>query len=179
MMIYFIQAADGTGLIKIGYSASPKRRLKSIQLMSPMPLKILKTIKGDKKTESYIHKQFGGLRRHGEWFESSPILLEAIDNPDAFIIPAPKIIIPAPKIIASGDGIDLVSRIAEIANLRKIGPSILAREAFISWQTAQRLWDGETKRIKFYTLAQLCRVLECQPGDLFQVNLNNGGGHNE
>lgn len=71
----------------------------------------------------------------------------------------------------------LINKISEVAGKKRFRPSTLAKEAKISWQTAKRLWNDETKRIEFDTLLQLCRVLECQPGDLLQVDLNNGGSH--
>lgn len=68
----------------------------------------------------------------------------------------------------------LVNRISELAGKKRLKTADLSKEAKVSWQTVDRLWRGETKRIEFNTMVQLCRVLECQPGDLFQVDLCNG-----
>lgn len=68
----------------------------------------------------------------------------------------------------------LINKISEVAGRKRLKPSTLAKKANISWQTAERLWNDETKRIEFDTLVSLCQVLECQPGDLLQVDLDNG-----
>lgn len=66
-MIYFIQCGEN-GLIKIGYSYSPEKRLSELQTGSPIPLKILTTIPGDIDSEFKLHKQFDDFRANGEWF---------------------------------------------------------------------------------------------------------------
>lgn len=80
-MIYFIQSADGTGPIKIGYSAQLKVRLEDIQRYSPVRLKVVSTIKGGLKKERMIHKYFDKVRLWGEWFEPTQELLDFIPNP--------------------------------------------------------------------------------------------------
>lgn len=67
-MIYFIRASDDTGLIKIGHSVNPLRRLGEIQLMCPIQLKIIKVIEGDWAKEQSLHHRFRQTRCHGEWF---------------------------------------------------------------------------------------------------------------
>jgi len=66
--VYFIQGVDG-GPIKIGVAADPVGRLASIQLMSPMTLRILGLIRGaGQPEERRLHKRFAAHRSHGEWF---------------------------------------------------------------------------------------------------------------
>lgn len=79
-MIYFIQAANGRGPIKIGVSIRPEKRLVSIQLISPTRLKIIKTLKGGQDQELALHHHFAHLRLHGEWFEAAPELVDFINN---------------------------------------------------------------------------------------------------
>lgn len=79
MPVYFIRKKDKQGLIKIGQSIDPQKRLVQIQNMSPEPLEILKVF--DNGDEEAIHHHFRHLRMHGEWFEATPGLLEFIDNP--------------------------------------------------------------------------------------------------
>lgn len=79
-MIYFIQPIDG-GLIKIGYAENVGERFKSIQLMSPLILRVLNTMDGDKELEGHLHRYFGKLQHHGEWFRPSEDLLEFVRSP--------------------------------------------------------------------------------------------------
>lgn len=81
-MIYFIQAADGTGPIKIGVSIRPEKRLEKVQTFSPVRLQIIKTFKGGNAQELAIHHRFAHLRLHGEWFSPASELLDFINNPD-------------------------------------------------------------------------------------------------
>lgn len=75
---YFI--GGETGFIKIGFSASPEARLKSLQLCSPLPLNILAVARGGKWRESAYHQQFRDYRQHGEWFSRHPDILAEIDR---------------------------------------------------------------------------------------------------
>lgn len=68
-MIYFIRAQ--TGDIKIGYSATPERRLSSMQTGSPVSLELVALIPGSKQDERHLHEQFAGQRNRGEWFTPS------------------------------------------------------------------------------------------------------------
>ena len=71
MCIYFIQAEQG-GLIKIGYSNNPSDRLYSLQLMCPVPLKLLSVIKDIPKVrEDRVHFDLSKSRQYGEWFKPS------------------------------------------------------------------------------------------------------------
>ncbi|KKK58276.1 hypothetical protein LCGC14_3046080 [marine sediment metagenome] len=75
-MIYFIQAEND--LIKIGYTNDVKQRLRTLRTMSPERLNLMKTIKGDQKQETLLHRRFKHLRSHGEWFRSEQELLDYI-----------------------------------------------------------------------------------------------------
>ncbi len=75
--IYFIQQGDN-GAIKIGYSTNPEKRLQTLRTASPLPLRILKIIVGGKTKEKDLHRQFAHLQMDGEWFQSTPELLEYI-----------------------------------------------------------------------------------------------------
>lgn len=78
--VYAIRAGDSSH-IKIGYSQSPVRRLATLQSGSPLPLKLVATVKGDRFIEEHVHTAFGGCmtRLSGEWFDcplSDPALRE-------------------------------------------------------------------------------------------------------
>ncbi len=77
MFVYFIQPVDG-GLIKIGKSYDPKRRLSDIQLYSPVKLQILAAT--SHLEEQAMHKMFAAERVHGEWFQPSDRLLALISE---------------------------------------------------------------------------------------------------
>jgi len=78
-MIYFIENGQD-GHIKIGYAKAPEKRLKELQTGTPYPLKILKTIEGDRKAEQAFHTVFGYCRVKGEWFKPDQKLKAFIEN---------------------------------------------------------------------------------------------------
>lgn len=69
--VYFIRCGD---LVKIGFSASPETRLRTLRATSAAPLIVLGTSYAHKKLERRLHKQFAYLRHHGEWFRRSAAL---------------------------------------------------------------------------------------------------------
>jgi len=66
--VYFIQARSG-GPVKIGWTYSPDRRLKSLQSASPYKLVIRKLVPGTQRLEHYLHQRYEAYRLEGEWFE--------------------------------------------------------------------------------------------------------------
>ena len=65
--IYFVQATNG--LVKIGKSNAPGKRVKELQIGSPLELKIKRVISGGLYLESILHLYFKHLHKHGEWFK--------------------------------------------------------------------------------------------------------------
>jgi hypothetical protein len=67
--VYLITSESG--LSKIGVSGDVWERLKALQAMSPIELKLLgyKTVKRAVKLERELHARFKDRRRHGEWFD--------------------------------------------------------------------------------------------------------------
>jgi putative transcriptional regulator len=49
----------------------------------------------------------------------------------------------------------------------------LAKQTGISHTTLWRIKKGRTLGINFETLEKMCRVLECQPGDILSLSGNN------
>lgn len=76
-VVYFVQSTAG-GPVKIGWSASPERRVKDLECGSPFPLRILAMIPGNATTEGALHKRFAAHRLRGEWFAPHTDLLEYI-----------------------------------------------------------------------------------------------------
>lgn len=66
-MIYFIRDKL-TGLVKIGYSTEPWRRLNKIQADCPGELEMIALVAGTLATEQALHEAFRGSRFRGEWF---------------------------------------------------------------------------------------------------------------
>lgn len=67
-MIYVI-GEQSTGIVKIGYSAEPVKRLKEIQAGNHRPLQVLLAVPGDRGTERTLHQHFAGRCVGGEWFD--------------------------------------------------------------------------------------------------------------
>lgn len=82
--VYFI-GAPAVRRIKIGWSQDhPSRRLHTFQTGSPVPLVLLAYVEANPAAEKELHRRFASLRVAGEWFEDSPELMEAIEDPDLF-----------------------------------------------------------------------------------------------
>lgn len=77
--VYFLQSLS-SGLIKIGFSASHwiEDRIKSLRFSNGDETELLKKTPGTMQRERKIHKKFAAYRKHGEWFEPSPELLNYI-----------------------------------------------------------------------------------------------------
>jgi hypothetical protein len=65
--VYFLQCPLN-GLIKIGQTENPKKRIAHIQISSPVILTPLGIVTGHMSFEGRIHEMFDDLRQHGEWF---------------------------------------------------------------------------------------------------------------
>ena len=60
---------------------------------------------------------------------------------------------------------------------RKISLGVLAEKIDITPANLSILKTGKAKAIRFSTLEAICRVLDCQPGDIleYQVDEEDGG----
>ena len=78
--VYFIQA-DDNGPIKIGFTADdPKKRIAQLQTGNASTLKLLGFVKGSTSKERELHAALSEWRMQGEWFQSHPTVLEAINE---------------------------------------------------------------------------------------------------
>jgi hypothetical protein len=85
---YFIEGV-GTGLIKIGFTGSVKRRLQTLRTMSPTELRVLAVFRGGCVLEKRLHQELAAARVHGEWFRDCPELraaLERLSAPDSPVL---------------------------------------------------------------------------------------------
>jgi len=78
--IYFIQGENDNSNIKIGFSISLNKRIKTLQLYSPIKLRIIGILEGNIKLEKSIHKKFKKYRLWGEWFEANSEIFNFIEK---------------------------------------------------------------------------------------------------
>jgi hypothetical protein len=79
--VYFIRREDG--LVKIGYSCDPTKRLSQLKQQHQCGMTMLATIKGARRREKELHTRFAAHRAQGEWFFASKDLMEFIANSTA------------------------------------------------------------------------------------------------
>lgn len=63
----------------------------------------------------------------------------------------------------------VVVRLDVMLARRKMRSRELAERVGITEQNISLLKSGKVKGIRFETLARICEVLDCQPGDLLEV----------
>jgi hypothetical protein len=77
-VVYFV--APERGCIKIGFTRhGVMRRLRQLQIGSPVPLRVLATVEAPIAVEQWLHLAFRPDRSHGEWFTPSERLLDYIE----------------------------------------------------------------------------------------------------
>jgi hypothetical protein len=64
--VYFV--ASGENAVKIGVTDDVLSRMKELQTKSPLPLKLLLVMPGDRETKYELHQAFWALRISGGWF---------------------------------------------------------------------------------------------------------------
>jgi hypothetical protein len=83
--VYFL-ADPVSQLVKIGTAHDVAARVRSIELMSPVPLVLLGVIAaGGRRLEASLHRRFQAHRSHGEWFFLAPEIVELIAEVDRFL----------------------------------------------------------------------------------------------
>lgn len=65
---------------------------------------------------------------------------------------------------------EIIVRLDVMLALRKMKSRELAERVGITEQNISLLKSGKVKGIRFETLARICEVLECQPGDLLEAS---------
>ena len=65
---------------------------------------------------------------------------------------------------------EIIVRLDVMLALRKMKSRDLAQAIGITEQNLSLLKSGKVKGIRFETLAKICAVLDCQPGDLLEAN---------
>lgn len=64
---------------------------------------------------------------------------------------------------------EIIVRLDVMLALRKMKSRDLAAAVGITEQNISLLKSGKVKGIRFETLARICAVLDCQPGDLLEA----------
>ncbi|MCA0203773.1 helix-turn-helix domain-containing protein [Pararhodobacter sp.] len=64
---------------------------------------------------------------------------------------------------------EIVVRLDVMLAMRKMKSRDLAERVGITEQNISLLKSGKVKGIRFETLARICEVLDCQPGDLLEA----------
>lgn len=77
--VYFMRPVGERGPVKIGCSCEPEKRLRSVEIWSPLKLEIAAFVPGGHREESILHQMFGADRLHGEWFNCSEQLASVIE----------------------------------------------------------------------------------------------------
>ncbi|MCE8006948.1 helix-turn-helix transcriptional regulator [Aestuariivita sp.] len=67
----------------------------------------------------------------------------------------------------------IVVRLDVMLARRKMRSRELAERVGITEQNISLLKSGKVKGIRFETLARICEVLDCQPGDLLEADPSN------
>jgi putative transcriptional regulator len=65
--------------------------------------------------------------------------------------------------------VEIIVRLDVILAQRKMKSRDLALAVGITEQNISLLKSGKVKGVRFETLAKICAVLECQPGDLLEA----------
>ena len=65
----------------------------------------------------------------------------------------------------------VTSHLAQVRKKRRLSQATLAQIAGVRIDTIQSIEDGTARTVHLSTLARICDVLHCQPGDLFEVPL--------
>ena len=73
--VYFARAAS-TGLVKIGISTDPTKRLRGIQTGNGEEIEIVLILPGGRHLECKLHSRFKHQRERGEWFREEGKLLD-------------------------------------------------------------------------------------------------------
>lgn len=73
--VYIVQAGEQ---VKIGVSGNVTKRLRSLQLMSPIPITLRCAFPGGVERERELHERFQAHALWGEWFKLTPDLEQFI-----------------------------------------------------------------------------------------------------
>ena len=76
----YLMKSSATGYLKIGTSHKPAERAIKLQTGNGGKITIISLIRGGPTLEKRLHKMFSDYRKHGEWFEDDPRIIEFFDT---------------------------------------------------------------------------------------------------
>ena len=77
-MLYAV--ADGHGHIKIGFTRSLQKRLRTIQAYQALPVTLIASWPGSPQDETAFHAAASAMRVQGEWYTDCPSIRGMIDK---------------------------------------------------------------------------------------------------
>lgn len=77
--VYFAWQA-AAGMVKIGYSKNPDKRVKALQTGSPESVEIVFSIPGTMAQEKRLHRLLGSDRHRNEWFKPTEKMSEIAND---------------------------------------------------------------------------------------------------
>lgn len=72
----------------------------------------------------------------------------------------------------------IINKVSAVIGGKRLTIKEVAIAAGVSWDAVGRLYHDKSARVDFTTLNALCRVLDCQPGDLFEYVPDDGENNN-
>lgn len=72
----YLAEAIGTGRVKIGFAAHAGKRLASIAIGCPVPLRLRALLDAPPAMEAALHARFRDAWSHGEWFNITPAIAD-------------------------------------------------------------------------------------------------------
>jgi hypothetical protein len=88
--IYFLRDPDGA--IKIGKAVDVEKRIQALQAGNPRQLTTLLVVRAPRRLEFELHRRFEASRLQGEWFASSPELLNCIASLRDGVVSEPELL---------------------------------------------------------------------------------------
>lgn len=74
--VYAMEAVDFPGVVKVGFSRSPRERLRGLEQKHRIKLRLLCQAPGTEFSEHMVQHEFARFAVAGEWFDTSGILRE-------------------------------------------------------------------------------------------------------
>lgn len=84
MSVYAVRQPNG--LIKIGYTATPEKRIRNLETQGGFSVEILAVVDGTRKIERALHQMLDEHRVEGEWFADCDEVRSAIEDLRAGLI---------------------------------------------------------------------------------------------
>jgi hypothetical protein len=67
--LYLIGEGNGSGVVKIGRSENPRRRLSDVQVNTPLRMQLIHVVEDGGDFERPLHREFADINITGEWFD--------------------------------------------------------------------------------------------------------------